>query len=159
MLAIAVLVASTLAWMGLEAAASTREPHERLPREVATGVALLAIHAAAIGEHLVRGIATPMSWLVTGTVLVIAGIALRVTAIRALGPAFVSATTAPVRVVHAGPYRFMRHPSEIGLLAAAVGASVLLGSVIAAGVTAFALLPLILVRCAHEDRTIARWAR
>lgn len=159
MLAVAVLVTSTLAWMALEAAVSTREPHERLPREVATGMALLAVHATAIAEHLVRDVATPTPSLVTGALLVVAGIAVRVTAIRALGPAFVSPTMAPLRVVHGGPYRFMRHPSEIGLLAAAVGAAALLASVVAAGVIACALLPLILVRCAAEDRTIARWAR
>jgi len=53
----------------------------------------------------------------------------------------------------------MRHPSELGLLAAAVGAAVLMTSVAAAGVIVLGLAPLILVRCAAEDRTISRWAR
>ena len=160
MLAIAVLVSSTFAWMGLEGFVSTSEPHEHLPREVATGVALLAVHVAAIAEHLARGIVTPPALFAAGVTLIAAGIALRVTAIRALGPGFVSTTAVPTRVVRAGPYRFMRHPSEIGLFAAAVGAAALLASLVAAGVIAVALAPLIIVRCAAEDRTISsKWAR
>jgi protein-S-isoprenylcysteine O-methyltransferase len=157
--AIAVVVASTLGWMGLEALVSTSEPHEHLPRELATGIALFVVHATAIVEHLARGLTTPPALFLIGATLVAGGIALRVTSIRALGSAFVSTTTAPVRFVRAGPYRVMRHPSEIGLLAAAVGAAALLASVVAAAVIAFALLPLIIVRCVAEDRTISRWAR
>ena len=153
-MAVAVLVSSILAWMGLEGFASTSEPHEHLPRELATGVALLAVHAAAIAEHLARDLTTPPALFVTGGTLIVLGVSLRVTAIRALGSAFVSTTTAPTRIIRSGPYRFMRHPSEVGLLAAAVGAAVLLSSGLAAGVIAFALAPLIIVRCAAEDRTI-----
>lgn len=58
-----------------------------------------------------------------------------------------------------GPYRFMKHPSEVGLLAAAVGAAALLASGIAAAVIAIVLAPLVIVRCAAEDRTIASCAR
>lgn len=139
--------------MALEAHVSVREPHAHLPRELATGLTLLAVHVTAIAT---RGEA-PM--LALGLALIGCGVALRVSAIRALGGAFVSTTTAPSRVVRSGPYRWMRHPSEVGLLAAAVGAAVLMTSVVAAGVIVIGLVPLILVRCAAEDRTIARWAR
>lgn len=149
------LVGSTLVWMALEAMVSTREPHERLPRELATGLALLAVHATAIAEHVLRD--TPAMPL--AVLLIAAGVALRVTAIRALGGAFVSTTTAPLRLVRTGPYRLMRHPSEVGLLAAAAGAAALLGSVAAAGVIALVLAPLIIVRCAAENHKIAPWAR
>lgn len=159
MLPIALLVGSIVAWAAAEGAVSTREPHAHLPREVATGIALLAVHAAAIAEHLVRGLAPSPVQLVAGGALVAAGIALRVAAIRALGPAFVSTTTRPTRVVVSGPYRFLRHPSELGLCTAAVGAAVLLASVVAAAVIAIALVPLVVVRCAAEERTISRWAR
>jgi protein-S-isoprenylcysteine O-methyltransferase Ste14 len=151
------LLASIAAWAVLEARVSAPEPHAHLPRELATGLALLAVHASAIAEHLVRGDAAPLP--AAGVALLVCGIALRVSAIRTLGPAFVSTSTAPLRVVRAGPYRFMKHPSEIGLLAAAVGAAALLGSGIAAAVIALVLAPLVIVRCAAEDRTIVACAR
>ena len=80
---IAALVITTLVWMALDTAA-TADPHARLPRELATGLALLAVHVAAV-EHAARDLTT----------------------------------TPPGRVVRSGPYRFV-HPSEVGLLAAAV---------------------------------------
>jgi protein-S-isoprenylcysteine O-methyltransferase Ste14 len=156
---VALFVGSVIAWAALEAMASSGEPHERLPREIATGVALLAVHACAIGEHVLRGITTAPAMVVMGATLLGAGIALRVTAIRALGPAFVSTTTTPIRLVRTGPYRYLQHPSEVGLLAAAVGGAALLGSGIAAVVIAIVLVPLSVVRCAAEDRTIAACAR
>jgi protein-S-isoprenylcysteine O-methyltransferase Ste14 len=82
-----------------------------------------------------------------------------VSAIRTLGAAFVSTTSAPLRIVRSGPYRFMKHPSEVGLLAAAVGAAAVLASGIAAAVISIVLAPLVIVRCAVEDRTIAPCAR
>jgi protein-S-isoprenylcysteine O-methyltransferase len=144
---VAALVGSTLLWIVLEAMFSIHEPHERLPREVATGLALFATHVAAIVEHATT------HWF--GLALIASGIALRIAAIRALGTSFVSSTTEPSRLVRSGPYRVMRHPSEIGLLAAASGAAVLLGSVIAAAVIAAVLVPLVFVRCAAEDRGLA----
>jgi protein-S-isoprenylcysteine O-methyltransferase Ste14 len=152
-IAVAALVASTAVWMALEARVSTREPHAHLPRELATGLLLLAVHVTAI---VAPG---PSRMLGLGLALIAVGIALRVTSIRALGGAFVSTTTAPLHVVRTGPYRWMRHPSELGLLAAATGAAVLMTSIAAAGVIVLGLAPLILVRCAAEDRTIPRWAR
>lgn len=156
MFAVVVLVASTLGWMGLEGLVSTSEPHEHLPRELATGLALLGVHATATIEHLARGLVTPPALFACGAVLIVAGVALRVTAIRALGPQFVSATVKPTRVVRAGPYRFARHPSEVGLVAAAFGAAALLASLAAAVVVAGVLVPLACARCAAEAR---QWAR
>jgi protein-S-isoprenylcysteine O-methyltransferase Ste14 len=151
-IAIVALLASTAAWVAVEAHVSAREAHVHLPREIATGMALLAVHVTAIalrGEPLI----------VPGLALIAGGVVLRVTAIRALGGAFVSTTTTPTHVIRTGPYRRMRHPSEVGLLAAAVGAAVLMGSMVAAAVVVVCLVPLILVRCAAEDATITRWAR
>ena len=153
---IAALVVSTLVWMALEAAVSRREPHVRLPREVATGLALLVVHVSSIVEYVVRDLSTTPVFAAIGLALIACGIALRVSAIRTLGDDFVSTTSAPVHVIRRGPYRFMRHPSELGLFAAAVGAAVLLTSVVAVAIIAFVLAPLVVMRCAVEDR---QWAR
>ncbi len=54
----------------------------------------------------------------------VAGIALRIAAIVALGEAFVSAHRASIPRTH-GLYRIIRHPSETGQLLLALGAAVM----------------------------------
>lgn len=93
-----------------------------------------------------------------GFVAMAGGVALRVAAIRRLGAFFVTA----VRVVPGQPlerrgvYARMRHPSEAGLLLAALGGCVLLGSAPAAAVWLLALLPLVRDRVRREDAVLAR---
>ncbi len=154
-LAAALLLASIVGWAIVEARAATHEPHEHLPRELATGLALLAIHAGGLVEHLVRGRESTTVALVVGGILVGGGIALRVAAIRTLGPRFVSSCTVD-RVIRTGPYRWMRHPSEIGLLASAAGSACLLESSLASTFAIGLLLPLSIARCYTEDRRLAR---
>lgn len=144
------LVASIAAWAIAEATAAPYEPHARLPREVATGLALLGVHVAALVEHLVRD--TPGS--LAGLAVIAAGLGLRIAAIRTLRSRFVSSCTVD-RVIATGPYRLMRHPSEVGLIAAAAGSAWLLGSPVAALIAALVLLPLCIARCRAEDRALA----
>ena len=58
------------------------------------------------------------------------------------------------RVVTAGPYRWVRHPSYTGGLVGLLGLGVALGS--AAAVLALVVVPLIgvLIRIRHEERTL-----
>ncbi len=153
---IALLVATTVVWIALEAATSTEEPAPPWSRAhasaLATGVTLFAVHATAIVEHAARG----TSGSPAGLALIAGGIALRIAAIRALGDDFVSTTNAPSRVVITGLYRWMRHPSELGLLAAAGGAAVLLDSRGAAAVVLLVMFPLCVLRCWAEDRVVNR---
>lgn len=152
---IALLVATTLAWSALEATSSRPEPAPRWTREragaTATGLALLAVHATGIAEHAARATTGSLA----GLALIAAGVALRIAAIRALGDDFVSMRAAPRRRVTTGPYRWLRHPSEVGLVAAAAGAAVLLGSRGAAALVLVVLVPLSVLRCRAEDRLLA----
>jgi protein-S-isoprenylcysteine O-methyltransferase Ste14 len=52
--------------------------------------------------------------------------------------------------VLARPYRVLRHPSEVGLLAIAAGTALLLGSVVAA-IGTLVLVPLARARIAQEE--------
>jgi protein-S-isoprenylcysteine O-methyltransferase Ste14 len=149
-LAAALLLTSIVGWAIVEALTASHEPQERLPRELATGLALFAIHAGGLAEDLVRGGGTGSLALIAGSSLIVAGIALRIAAIRALGARFVSSCTFD-RVVTTGPYRWMRHPSEVGLLGAAAGAALLLDSAIAATIAAVVLVPMCALRCYRED--------
>jgi len=152
---VALLIATTLAWSALEAASSRAEPASRWTREHAgaltTGLALLVVHATAIGEHVLWGAAGSPA----GLALIAIGVTLRIAAIRTLGDDFVSMRTVPRRRVTTGVYRWVRHPSELGLVLAAMGAAVLLGSRGAAVVVLVVLVPLSLQRCRAEDRLLA----
>lgn len=55
-----------------------------------------------------------------------------------------------------GVYRFLRHPSETGLLAASLGAAILLQSTIGFVVWCVALLPVTLARWSLEESALER---
>ncbi len=87
-----------------------------------------------------------------GSALMSAGIGLRVAAIRALGARFTNSVLVEIEApIRSGVYRYMRHPSELGLLGIGLGASVLLSSWVAFVVWALGLLPLVLIRVHRED--------
>lgn len=152
---IALLVGTTIVWFVLESASAHEEPEAHwsgaYAGALATGLTLLAVHATAIVEHVRRG-----GGSLVGLVVIAAGIALRIAAIRALGDDFVSVPVVPAQLATTGLYRWMRHPSELGLLIAATGAVLLLESPAAAVVTLLVLLPLSIARCRAEDRVLRR---
>lgn len=163
-LALVGFAGAVAAWATGEAAlASTDHP---APGTLAlpTGLLVLAGQLAGVVEHLSRG-GGPAWAIGAGGALLAAGVALRGWAIAALGPAFASALDSP-RLVTRGPYRWMRHPSELGLSAAMLGTAALLASWLAL-LAALAELPLAVVRCRREDAALARrhgaahraWAR
>ena len=75
---------------------------------------------------------------------------------RRLGPFFVTGihVAAEQPLVRDGIYRILRHPSETGILAAALGASILLNSWMAAIVWAAVIVPLVIIRVRWEDRVL-----
>ncbi|HEY0795788.1 MAG TPA: isoprenylcysteine carboxylmethyltransferase family protein [Acidisarcina sp.] len=85
----------------------------------------LAIHvdSAAIRQHRV-------GWFFTGVVLILAGVALRRYAMFTLGRSFTFdvAVREGQRVIEAGPYRYIRHPSYTGGLISTIGFGLMLGS-------------------------------
>ncbi|MCA9665163.1 MAG: hypothetical protein KC503_06230, partial [Myxococcales bacterium] len=86
----------------------------------------------------------------------VGGAALRVAAVATLGRHFVSQTRAhgAESRVRRGVYAHLRHPSELGLVALAVGAGVVAGSAGALCLALGALLPLSLVRMRREERAM-----
>ena len=141
---LALFCALVVAWALGEGAATS--PDRPMPGTLAlpTGLVLLAGHVAGVIEHVRTG-----GGSFAGAALLAAGIALRLWSIATLGPLFATALDSPRRIT-SGPYRWLRHPSELGLVLIATGGALLLGSV-AATVATMALLPLIAVRCRRED--------
>ncbi len=126
----------------------------------ATGLALLLVFWTSLVAH---GAAEPGAShalgpiALAGGVLMAIGITLRWSAIRTLGDCFVSRPEVwphQSRVVRRGPYRYLRHPSETGLLLLSIGASLLLGSVGGLVLTSVVLLPLSVARVRIEERVL-----
>jgi steroid 5-alpha reductase family enzyme len=93
---------------------------------------------------------------VAGGFLMLLGSTLRWLAIRTLGQFFVSDNTIceSQPLVQRGVYRYMRHPSETGLLAVVLGACLLLSSPLGLLIWSCLLLPLVLLRLNLEERRL-----
>jgi protein-S-isoprenylcysteine O-methyltransferase Ste14 len=118
-----------------------------------TGLVVLASQVLAVatpGAGAWRGAWCGAWW---GAAMMAAGIVLRLTAIAALGPAFASALESP-GLITTGPYRFARHPSELGLLLIVFGGAWLVGSGWAL-IASVIIVPLVVIRCRREDLALA----
>lgn len=113
------------------------------------GIYMLVVFWMAQIESLVRGETFLILHVVGGLSLVV-GITLRVQAIRTLQSRFVSDIQMG-KITHDGIYAWLRHPSEFGLLLIAIGAPLLIGSLLAASAAAIVLLPISLWRMHREN--------
>jgi isoprenylcysteine carboxyl methyltransferase (ICMT) family protein YpbQ len=144
---IVVIVAVVIAWAIAEGAmAGVDRVVERGTLALPTGVALLA---GQVGGAIENG--DGAAW---GVALIAVGAALRVTAIVQLGGGFRTRLDSPT-LVTTGVYRWLRHPSEYGLILIAAGGAVALASWIAA-IAACVVAALSVVRCRREDAALRR---
>ena len=90
----------------------------------------------------------------SGLAVILLGVALRASAVRALGSSFsVRLGTRPEQtLVRSGPYRVVRHPNYTGLFAVALGTALGLESALALAGALFVWLPSVLLRIAREER-------
>ena len=113
-------------------------------------VGFLASLALASGHAL--SLPAPVLWVAVGLIIAWAGMLLRLWAVLTLGRLFT--TTVVVRaeqtVVTGGPYRFVRHPSYLGVLILLCGLGLALGDL--AGAVATVVLPTMGLLCGHFDR-------
>ena len=119
-----------------------------------SGVALLDIFWLSLIDA--RGLALGATVAGFAALLIGAGIAIRVLAVKTLGRYFVShiALSREHRLITSGIYSVLRHPSELGLLLIGFGAPLLLGSLLGLLLFLFALFPLSLLRIYWEDRSM-----
>jgi protein-S-isoprenylcysteine O-methyltransferase Ste14 len=117
--------------------------------ELASALLLLLVQLAAL---FFSGAAPALA---VGACLMLLGIALRATAMRALADGFVSDWSPRGELVIGGIYRWLRHPSEAGLLTFALGAAIASGSHLALLLTALLLLT-ILARLDREERALCQ---
>lgn len=95
-----------------------------------------------------------------GTALALAGITLRLAAIRTLGEGFGAGLQPTVPLRNDGPYRYLHHPSELGLLLLTLGVVVTVGAPLAASFAWGALVVVpSLLRIRAEDHALLRSPR
>lgn len=134
--AITALYGGLAVWALLEVRGAQRRAtseQDRGSRRLLTLAAAVGLVAAFALARTVPAAAIPgPRWIpvATGIGLLAAGVALRVWAIRTLGPAFTySVQVRPGQpIVSTGPYRILRHPAYTGLLLASLGVGVALGN-------------------------------
>lgn len=97
------------------------------------------------------------AWMPLAVVALLAGIALRVTAIRALGRFYSHKvrTVGDHRVVTSGPYRFVRHPAYTGMALSHVALVAFFLNTASAAALVALLLPALVMRILVEERVLA----
>ena len=118
------------------------------------GVLLFVLLWSAQIEQLLDLDARPRLLHTVGGVLMGLGITLRILAIRALKGQFISDIRCDGALTQTGVYRWLRHPSEIGLCLIAVGSPLLLGSLITAASASLLIIPISLWRMRREDQVL-----
>lgn len=153
----ALVIGEILAQHPESSAASDRSPTDQLLAGI-SALALLAIYEVGLIERAGQSLEMNLPTLAAGATLAALGVALRCVAIRELGRYFVTeARVAPDQpLITTGIYARARHPSETGLLAMGLGASILLQSFAALVLWALVLVPSSLARIRREDRILER---
>ena len=128
---------------------------DRGTRSIVLGVHLLCI-ALPLLERTIVPVSPSLAWIGAGGLMFSAGAALRIAAVTVLGPYFTAhvQTKADQTICRYGPYRFMRHPSYVGLFLINVGVSLVLAAPLSAIAAAIATYASIARRVAVEEETL-----
>ena len=127
--------------------------YRQLPGTI--GLVLLALFWAGLVQRVYQPLPVNLlNWL--GLTAMVSGITLRLLSIRTLGGHFLDeiALKPDQPIIMSGIYRYLRHPSEAGLLLIALGTAAWLGSSLALVIFTTTLLPLSLWRSLLEDRLL-----
>jgi protein-S-isoprenylcysteine O-methyltransferase Ste14 len=142
----------------------TPDRREMLDRDGADRGSALAIFAGMIApllaasiDFVIRGGGGRLAVSMTGALIAVMGLALRLWAIRTLGRFFTSTVRVAddQRVITSGPYGLLRHPSYTGALMTALGTTFLLGSPIGVVLLAVLAIPAYIHRMRVEEEAMA----
>jgi len=135
--------------------ASRTDPRGELAFRVVFFAAILALPLAAtlVPDAVLEGAGV----FVLGAVVGWLGLLLRWWSFAALGEYFTTVlqTSADQVVVDRGPYRFLRHPSYTGLLAAFLGGGLMFGNWVGALASFLLILVALVHRLRREERAMA----
>jgi protein-S-isoprenylcysteine O-methyltransferase Ste14 len=154
------------AWLVFEIVMSVRQRRRvggRWPARDPSGIVLAVCFAGSIAAALGLGRNGPLPWpgglvwpVVAGLTLIVCGIGLRAWSIATLGPFFQYRIEVQPehRVVTAGPYRYVRHPSYSGVALVLLGIALATGDVLSLPVVAVLGGAGLLVRIGAEERQL-----
>lgn len=119
-----------------------------------SGIVMLPLAQALAPEAVLEG---PVPFLV-GTAVGWLGLSLRWWSFATLGTYFTTVvkTSSDQIIISRGPYRFLRHPSYTGLLAAFLGCGLMLGNWIGVCASSFLVLTSLVYRLRREERALVR---
>ena len=139
-----------------EFSATAATVHDSLAMRTAcfVGLALLLTFWSAQFEvFLFAPVTGASTWI--GAAMMSSGIALRVAAVLTLGPRFVTDIRVSGAIVRRGIYRWLRHPSEAGLVLIGLGAPLLIGAPLTAVTAAMVLTPISFWRIRRENAALS----
>jgi protein-S-isoprenylcysteine O-methyltransferase Ste14 len=138
-----------LAWVAASHEADAPTSGGHVPAsEARRGLLLLVVLVLS----LLTAAPIPPSAAAIGLLGMGSGFGLRRAAIHTLGPAFTARITTVHGRVRSGPYRWLDHPSELGLCLASLGFAVLCGSSLGSSAWLLLVVAPSVVRCRAEDR-------
>jgi protein-S-isoprenylcysteine O-methyltransferase Ste14 len=97
-------------------------------------------------------------WNWVGLLLLLAGSVARLWAIRQAGEAFIPHVNvdSKLKLITAGPYALVRHPSYLGTFVSYLGIAILFNSIIGAVALVALVIPAIVLRIAKEEELLAK---
>ena len=119
-------------------------------------IAYPAAFVAILTEGALRTTAPADALIALGLAIFASGKALKWTAIAALGPSwtFRVIVVPGDSLVAAGPYRFLRHPNYVGVVAELVGSALAAGALVTGPIVTVGFAWLILRRIRVEERAL-----
>ncbi len=125
---------------------------------VAIGSSLLVCFWISLADRAWSGLRPFDALGMVGAAAMLAGIGMRLLAIRTLGRYFLDeiSLVSGQPLITTGIYGWLRHPSEAGTIALAAGGACLLGSAAGLVICVVGLVPLVLHRIQLEDTLLAR---
>ena len=144
-------------WIALEAKVAVSEPKKGSAPSDKISMELYALaQAATVITALAFGANRFAATHAVGMPLFIAGVTLRLSAVRTLGRSYSHMVRAEADqpIVDTGPYRVIRHPAYAGMIASHVGVLIALYNRVTLAILILGLVPAILFRIRIEEKAL-----
>lgn len=161
---IILIIAAACLWLS-QPAFSTQEAKRDKNSDRLSIIVILLMSSLSVVASVVEwaysnnAMESSISMTITGALLLVLGIAVRVWAIRTLGKHFTATVTLTDdhQLVRTGPYRFVRHPSYLGAFMAIMGCPIFLNAWWATGIAIAAMTIAYYLRIGVEEKMLSSY--